>query len=231
MGFLLEDRAALLRDFYALTGTSSSDDALTEYDAEASERAHRMIQHGLWDAQEYVLSYVDPDRWLTRSAALSFTTAADDTHYAALPDDFLRLAGDESESALVEADGTRWGTLLPGRLKGRASGRYYWLQNERVYLAKNASPPTLYMDYHHRHATLDSNEVALDFPILDRPLIPAFAAYRAAMEAWLPGGPEMLSKIQANLMERKVEAKRRGRRTREPNKTRAPSPFGTHWFL
>lgn len=230
--FLLENRAALRRDFYALTGTSADDDGLNEYDVAANERVHRHIQAGLWDAQEYVLAHADPERWLSTSPALSFTTQADGSQRAALPSDFLRLAGDEKQSALWHGNGVRWGNLVDASRRTRAYGSQYWLQGEYLYVARGGSPPSgLVMDYHHRHAVLEDDTTALDFPVTDRSLIVAFAADHAKHEAWLPGGPEMLAKIQNNLGQRKLDAWRRARRTRSPQRRHAPDVTGSHWFV
>jgi hypothetical protein len=230
--FLLEDRAALRRAFYRLTGSAPDDDGLTEHDSEALEAVHQHLQYGLWDAQEYLVSVGEPGRWVKAATLTGWTSEVDGRRYIALPSDFLRLAGDERTSALRDGNGFAWGALVQGdaRLQNFDPSAY-WLENERIYVGSLASfPTTLTFLYHHRHAVLETDSTAIDFPVEDRPLIVAFAAERASAEPWFPGGADAVQAIRVVLAEAKQRAARRARRTREPRKLRPPPGLGTHWW-
>ena len=172
------------------------------------------------------------DRWVSQATAItswSGTEANNGGRYKALESDFFRLSGDDVTSALRQIDGTRWGHLVDFRDRFRVRGNRYWLQGTNLWIARGASPPaSLIYDYHHRLATLSSATV--DFPSEDRPLIVAFAAERAMQDSWLPGGDEMLMKIQANRQACERRAFRRTRRSRTMRKLRPKPTIGTHYF-
>lgn len=236
MAFTLDDRSALRRAFYRLTGTSSGDDALEEHDNETNEAVHYHLQHGLWDAQSWLIATVDPYRWISISDPITSWTGTDDTtggRYTTLPADFLRLAGDADTSALRGADGEAWGVLLDDpRRRFDIAGDAYYLVDEQLWITKRAAPPaTLYLHYHERHPVLEDDVTTIDFPILDRPLIVGFAGQSYAAEASLPGGQEMVGKIDAYLDRAKRLAVSRGRRTHEPLKLRPRDTFGTQFFV
>lgn len=221
MGYSLDSLSALRRDFWLATNTSATDDALTEQDGEPYEKTHRLLQHGLWEAQAWVIENVDPWRWTKTSDTLAFSGAdsTDGGKHADLPSDFLRLAGDDIDSALRSPDGTRWGKLIP-QFKRHFSGDYYYLRDEQLWLARSANPPAdLVMDYHYRHALLTTDagetENTLDFPELDRPLIVAYAAWLATRESWFPGDAELVAKIEATLEFWQERVAGRARRTHE----------------
>lgn len=232
--FTLANRAALRRAFYRLTGTAADDDQLTEHDSEALEAVHYYLHRGLWSAQEYLLTAGGARRWVT-AASLSWATDADGFGYADLPDDFLRLAGDERRGALTSS-GTQWGSLIDVRERFAAGPTNYWIDGERLYAGKGVSIPSgLAVSYHYRHPVITSDDEtteagAIDFPLLDRPLIVAFAGVHASSDSWLPGGAEMEARIEKALALAKAEASRRARRTGEPRKLRPPDTIGTHWI-
>ncbi|MCR4338643.1 MAG: hypothetical protein NUW01_02025 [Gemmatimonadaceae bacterium] len=232
MADVLTDRASLARGFYRLTATSNTNPALIEHDSTSLEAVYQFLQYGLWDAQEYMIDSGMTDRWVTTSSALSFSGAdsTDGGRYVSLPSDFLRLAGDEKRSALRYPTGQRWGVLGDFDDRHRYRGNVYWLQNEKLWVAPGASPPsTLVMDYHHQLATL-ADSTTVDFPTQHRALIVAYAAERASNDAWLPGGMEQAAMISANLLKRQREAKRRARRTDGPKKMKRRASAGTHWW-
>lgn len=220
MAFTLDDRTDLRRAFFRLTDTSAADTSLIEQDTESNEAVHYFIQHGLWSAQDFLLSSGAASRWLKVGTAITWS-GSDDTggRYVALPADFLRLAGDENRSALSEANNVRWGQQLNEEESG-AYGDYYYLKNERLYLTRGASPQnTLYINYHHRHEVLAADNTTIDFPLLDRPLIVAWAAQHALADNWLPD--TAAAKVQQAMAYWKREAASRARRTRQPAKLRA----------
>lgn len=233
MSFLLEDRPSLRRAFYRLTGTSADDDALAEHDSEALEAVHQHLQYGLWDAQEYLLSVGDPSRWVKSATLTGWVSEADGRKYVALPDDFLRLAGDERTSALRSVDGREWGSLAQADARLYAySPSAYWIEGERLFLGTGATIPTgdITIYYHFRHAVLAAEDTPIDFPVEDRPLIVAFAAELYAAEPSFPGGSEGMASIRVAVAQAKQKAARRARRTREPRKLRPPPALGTHYF-
>lgn len=228
---VLTDLPSLKRAFYRLTGTASSDGALTEHDDSTDEAVEQLLQYGAWDAQHFLLDCGLNDRWVSQSSSLSFSgsDSSDGGRYTDLPSDFLRLAGDHVTSALRRPNGNRWGSLIDFEDRFRVRGNGYWLQNEKLWIARNASPPSdLLMDYHHRLATLDNTEV--DFPTADRGLIVGFAAERGMAESWLPGGQEMASKIARFVARQKQQAWKRARRSSGPRRMQPQRTIGSHWI-
>lgn len=239
----LTDRASLLRAFFRLVNSGPQDEALTEHDAndEAYEGVYLLLEEGAWDAQHWMIEAGWSDRWLTTvdfpdhggTGADSDWQGADSTdggRWAALPEDFLRLAGDRKVSALHEPDGTRWGKLMDHRDRFRVTGNRYWLQGEDLWIASGASPPSdLKLDYHQRIAVEDNETV--DFPAADRKLIVAFAAAHGMEENWLPGGDEMKQSILKNLERRMRQSWKRARRHAGPRKMRPKRVVGTHWII
>lgn len=239
MGFLLDSRAALLRQFYHHLGTEATDDSLTEHDSETLEQAHRYLQFGLWNAQAYLVDLGLGERWRAVSAALDTWQGADTTdggRYLAMNDAgafftrFLKMAGDDENSALREPNGTRWGREIDERQRFDVRGNYwYTLGDDQLWVARGAEPPsTLVADYYQRHAILEA-VTAIDFPEDLTPLITAEAAVLALGDAWVPIGPEQKAEIRASQsMWRKTAAKRK--RTRTPKRMRARQTYGTHFW-
>jgi hypothetical protein len=231
MAETLTDRASLERAFYRLLNTDQTDDALTEHDPAGypREAVYQALQQGVYDAQDWLIRSGLKDRWL-ETASLSSWTADGDFQYEDLPTDFLRLQGDERTSALRDSSG-HWGRLIGSEYRYRVLGNYYWLQNERIYVAEAATIPTagLSLDYHFRHPQL-ADATTVDFPVEDRPLIVACAAVGAMEESWLAGGPEMEAKLDRNLTRRQNAALRRVRRTGQQTLFQPTPTMGTHWI-
>lgn len=238
MAFFLTNRAKLRQDFYALTGTSATDDSLEEYDSEADERVHRALHFGLWRAQRWMIDkgYADGWRASVSKASADFTTETDGRRWCALPSNFLRLAGDEHKSALFDGQ-YRWGRLEPREelLRDYRGDRYAIRglgdHNPVLWLAREASlPASLTVEYHFRHATLDDDTDALDFPPDCTDLIPAYAAEWASTQAWLPGGDAMRGAIQQALSIAQRNALSVVRRDRGPKVLHARPAFNNRWM-
>lgn len=217
--------------FYRLVGTTSADDALVENSEAAGDVAYLYLTRGYRACQRWLIDHGMSDRWRSTSAALTWTPVTEGTQYTALPTRFLRLDGDRRRSALVETNGDPWGCEVDTR-QDRSEGNYYFLQNERLYLTRSAQPPsTLYLRYFASHAALSAATGSSDFdmPMEARPLAVALAARAAAVESWLPGGPEMVAKIDLAVRLGKEEAKEVARRTRAPREFQRAPRYGNHW--
>lgn len=236
----LTDLASLKRAFYRMMDTDPEDPALTEHDEASEEAVEQLLDHGLWDAQDWMIRKGLAERWVKTvdfpnwgSGADSDWQGADSTdggQYAVLPDDFLRLAGDEQQSALREPNGDRWGRFIDWYNRDRAQGDFYWLQGNDLWIAEGADPPSdLQLDYHYRAPALTDGTDA-DFPVEVRPLIVAFAADRAVSESW-PMGSERAGKVERILMKLKLRARKYGRRSRQPHQLRPTRTIGSHWFI
>lgn len=236
MATTLANRAELRLAFQRLTGFGSSDGSLSARETSAGDAVNAWLQQALWDAQAWYLSNVDPHRWLTVSSALSWSGSdATGGRYTALPTDFLRLYGDQEVSALHEANGNRWGRLVqPEQRTSRGNG--FYLLDDNLYLLRGAAPPTVYLDYAHRHPTLSDDTGTgsaglIDFPLDDRNLVVAFAGKLASLTPGVfPGDSKEVALINEALKEAQEIAYTRGRRTREPRKVRRPAALGSHWF-
>lgn len=236
----LTDRASLLRELFRLTDTESDDEFLTEHDSGTLEGAYLALQHGIWNAQEYMINQGLSDWWVTQSSTITTsdwqgTDAADGGRYVDFADvgasDFLRLAGDETRSALRQPNGTRWGHLIDFENRFDYRGQRYWLQGTQLWITRGASPPNdLIFDYHYEHATL-ADSTTVTFPKLARPLIPAEAAVYAMEQAWLPGGQEMEAKLLRNLRTQRQKARSIARRDRGPRKMTPKPMVGTHYYV
>lgn len=238
MGFLLDSRAALLRQFYAHLGTSAADGALTEHDSETLEQAHRLLQFGLWNAQQVLIDAGLGGRWQTTSAALSAWTGSDATtagRYIDVSDAggfftrFLRMAGDDRNSAIRETDGKRWGTEISERDRFDARGNYwYMLGDDQLWVTVGADPSaTLVADYFQRHALLEE-ATTIDFPVELTPLITLEAAELALADNWPGVDSEHKAEIRQGVREWRKRASK-SRRTRTPKRMRATDTYGTHF--
>jgi hypothetical protein len=238
MSATFDNRAELRRGLLRLLAMSTSDGSLAEHEATGGDTLNHFIQHGVWEAQSYLLSHVDPDRWRKRSSAITWSGAdsTDGGRYVELASDFLRLYGNRERSALVEADGKRWGRQLDTPLdRYEVRGDYYWVDRtsnaDRLWIAKAASPPTtLYYEYNYRHPTFSDDSTAAEFPSQHTPLIVAFAADYAAHHPFFPGGDELRGAIARNLAYWKASVYVGARRTREPRKVKSGNVIGTRWW-
>lgn len=234
LGNRAELRLALLR----LLAMSTSDGTLAEHETTAGDTLNHLIQHGTWEAQSYYLNHVDPERWRKRSSAITWsgTEAADGGRYVALAGDFLRLYGTKERSALVEADGTRWGYLIDALDRYEYLGDYYYIDAtavgvERLWIAKSATPPTsLYYEYTYRHPTFSDDTTAAEFPLQHVPLVVAFAAEYAMHHPFFPGDDGVAAKVAANLEYWKRTVAVAGRRSREPRKAKSGRTIGSRWW-
>lgn len=229
---VLTDLASLRRAFFRLTATDENDPALIEQDVSDLEAVDQFLQYGAWDAQAFLIDNGMADRWVTTSAALSWSgaDASDGGRYTSLPSDFLRLAGDDQNSALRVPGGRRWGLLIDFENRWVARGDCYWLMNDQLWIAYAASPPTgLKMDYHHKLATLAVG-TTVDFPAEHAGLIVGYAGGHAMNEAWLPEDEVMRARIVSKLGAHQKEAQRRIRRTAKPRTMKTSRTQGaTHW--
>lgn len=228
----LDTVAKLKRQFYRLTGTESGDQALTRHGETADEVAELALTRGTWSAQRWMLRN-GYGGWRKRTSALSFTgTDADDGgKSAALPADFLKLYGHQraGRSALVEANGDRWGLEIEPD-EDHFQGDYYYVRGDELWLARRASPPgTLFADYHFRHPSFEGlDDGDIDFPLEARPLIPVEAAYVAMTEDWLPGEDRDDMIVAARNIARE-EARKVARRTKQPRTMFKPKRFANRW--
>lgn len=238
MSATLDNRAELRRALLRLIGGSTSDGGFAEHEASSGDTLNHLIIHGVWLAQEYILNSVDPDRWRKRSAAITWSGAdsTDGGRYVELASDFLRLYGNRERSALVEADGTRWGRQIDSPMdRYEVSGGYYWIDRtsnaNRLWISKSSNPPaTVYYEYNYRHPTFSDDTTAAEFASQEVPLAVAFAADYALNHAFFPGGPEMGARIEKNLDRWKRTVYVNSRRTREPRKLKTGRVIGTRWW-
>lgn len=237
MSALLDSRAALLRQFYHHLNTDATDDALIEHDAATGEQADRYLQFGLWNAQAFLVGLGLGERWRAVSSALSWSGSetSNGGRYLSLADGgsftrFLKLAGDDKNSALRSVDGTRWGTEIYERNRFDVRGNYYYLLgDDELWVTKGANVPTgTVADYYQRHAPLESG-TTIDFPVDLTPLIPAEAAYLAIHDAWVALSDQQQSKVAAVRKHWRDEAARR-RRSRTPKRMRANRTFDSQFW-
>jgi hypothetical protein len=236
MATLLATLAEVKREFYHLLNTSANDAALTEHDAVSGDHLLFLANKALWNAQMWLADEGLADRWRKTGAALSVsgTDAADGGRYATLPTDFLRLLGDRAMSGLRDtATWHPWGTEVSERDLDDAYGDFFAVRDgvgsagahdhHVLWLARGAAPPSsLKPVYIAKHATLTSNTSEIDFSDETAELVPAFMADLAKWESWVPGGDEMVAKVEANLREAKARMKAFTRRTSTPEYVAGP---------
>lgn len=231
---LLDTVAKCRNAFLRLVGTDDADPALTDLGEATTEVVDLYLTAGSRDAQRWMLS-VGYDGWWRRSSAITSWTgsdSADGGRYTTLPSDFLRLRGNSRTSALVEADGDRWGSLIDSEENYR-KGNYYYLKGTQLWLARTASPPsTVYIEHHYQHPSwtglADAN---IDFPLEVRPLVISEAANAAKEENWLPGGQEMEAKIERRLARDRQKARDFARQVKGPRMWRKVLRVGNRWSL
>lgn len=229
----LTDRDSLKRALFRLIDTEETDPGLTEHDDTTDEALDYLLTHGLWDAQDFMIRHGMSDRWVTTTqiplSGNSWNTSSDNPgEYTALPDDVLRVAGDRNDSPLHDPDGRQWGTLIHIEDRHNVRGDAFWFQNEDLWVADAANPPSdLHLDYHHRLPAPSGSTV--DFPERARPLIVAYAGERALDESWAPGGRELYSKVNHNLIRQKAKAHKVAKRHMGPNRIRPKKTIGNRY--
>jgi hypothetical protein len=230
----LANRVEIKNAIYQLTGFSGSDGALSEHETNTGDALNRFVYQAMRDAQSWYLSSVNPNYWKKQSATLTFTDvqSTEGRYYSALPSDFLRLFGDEENSALRRPTGRRWGRLIDADRRNIRGSNYYWIENDQVSVARGATIPSdLVMDYTYLIPELTADGTAVDFPQDDRVLIPAFAAVDISSWPMFPGDNELRQRLKDYLTDTQRQIYVRGRRTKEPRKVKHNPTFGQRWFI
>ncbi|MGE0451078.1 MAG: hypothetical protein AB7Q29_16010 [Vicinamibacterales bacterium] len=209
--------SALLR----LVGTEEDDEALVINDEESGEVVQLLLTRGCRIAQRWMLE-CGYGGWRQRSSALSFTgaDATDGGRHVDLPVDYMKGHGSQSRgrSALVQANGDRWGREIEED-QDHLTGDLYYVRGEELWLARQAHPPTtLYLDYHYKHPAWDDSleDADIDFPLEARGLIAAEGAYLGMVENWLPGANDYMARIDLARKNERENARRVARRTKQP---------------
>lgn len=239
MSTTLDNRAELRLAFYRLTGFSDGDGSLSEHEVQSGDTVNSWLQEGLWEAQSWYLSNADPHLW-KRTIPLA-VEEDDEGKFVRLPGDFLRLYGDQENSAIRKPGSSRWGRLIPPEDGQRRAYASYWIENrDRLRFSRGTSVETgLVLDYNYRHPVLSSDDEGddeegaygvIDFPVEDRRLIVALAAEIASQHPSFPAGFERAMQIQRYADQLKTRIYTRARRTREPRKVRHPRGLGSHWL-
>lgn len=218
--------------WYRLVGTESGDQSLEEQDEATEEVAYLALTRGCRAAQRHMIRN-GYGGWRKRSSALTFTgtDSADGGRKVALPSDCLRIYGNRRRSALVEANGDRWGREIDEE-EDHLRGNYYYVRGEELWLGRTATPPsTMFLDFHYIHPEWNSSlaDGDIDFPMEARPLIVATAATVAKDDNWLPGGIELEAKIDRALLRAQEEARDISRRSKQPRTFRKPVRIGNRW--
>jgi hypothetical protein len=221
-----------LQAWYRLVASVSGDQSLEEQDEATDEVGYINLTRGCRLAQRSMIR-MGFGGWRKRSSALVFTgsDAADGGRFVALPSDFLRAYGNQRRSALVEANGDRWGQQI-NEEDDHLKGDLYYIRGEELWVARTAKlPTTFFLDYHFKHPVWEANldDGDIDFPLEARALIPAQAAYTAMHDNWLPGGRELESKIERAVKLAEKEARYIVRSTKQPRQFRKVQRFGNRW--
>lgn len=225
----LSSVALILKAFYRLVGTTTSDAALVEQGESADDVAYLCLNHGTEAAQRFMISCGMVERWRKRSSVLSWSgsDAADGGRYSTLPTDFLRFSMSGEQSSLMTANGERWGQEITADYDAM-QGNFYYLKNDQLWIAVGASPPgSLYLDYQFRHPDFTSG-VTINFPAEARGLCVAYAAQVALADAWFPDINE--ARVLRNVAFWEREARKISRRSRAPRTMTAPRVVGTRYF-
>lgn len=238
-----------VRAFYRATGALSGDDALIEQGEVADDVAYLALTRGYRAAQHWLIGQSAGERWRKRSAAIptwSGSETTDGGRYVTLDDycyyevtvllvttqvpDFMRLDGNQADrSALVQADGTPWGSEVTADDDWRR-GDYYYLKGDQLWLTRAASPPSpLYLRYYYLHPAIASATTSFDMAVDLRWLCIAEAVNAAVNEAWVPSGADGVAKSDRALEKAREEARRALRRTREPRKMQGPQRYASRW--
>ena len=226
----LDTVALILEAWYRLVGSKTGDQDLEEQNEDADEIGYLNLTRGCRRAQRWMIR-MGFGGWRKRTSALSFTgsdSADGGRHVTTMPSDFLRAYGNMRRSALVEADGDRWGTEITDDDR-HLRGDHYYMKGGVLWLARTANiPTTLYLDYHYTHPKWESG-VTIDFPMEARYLIVTEAAQSASQDNWYPGGEEERANIAAALRDARTEARYIARPTKQPRQFKKPFRFANRW--
>jgi hypothetical protein len=225
----LDSHEKIRQALYRLVGTDSSDPYLSEQGESANEVVDILLTRGCRNAQRWMLD-MGYGGWRKRSDALSWSGSDSTTggRYDDVPSDFLRAYGSQRRSALVRANGDRWGSEINPK-DDDSKGDFYYIRGDEIWITRNAQPPaTLYLDYHYLHPKWEG-AFTIDFPMDARYLIVAEAANVGKEENWLPGGREMEQKIERALFRAREEARHIARSTKNPRQFQKLTRFGNHW--
>lgn len=230
----LDSVAKVRYAFYRLVGSDENDTSLTEQGESTNDVAYVFLTRGTRAAQRWLLKQ-GYQGWRKRSSALSWSgaDATDGGRYSAVPSDFLRAYGNQKKSALVEANGERWGQEIHPE-NDHWEGDFYYFRGlaaggDGVWLTRRANPPTtVYLDYHYAHPVWSAS-VTIDFPLQIRALAVTEAAACAKDDNWLPGGLDLEAKIERALQRARTEAMDFARPTKQPRELRKPARFGNRW--
>ncbi len=216
--------------FYRLCGVESDDPELVLRGEGATEVVDLYLTDGCRNAQSCMLD-MGYGGWRKRSDVLSWTgtDATTGGRYSSLPSDFLRAYGNEDESCLHKANGDPWGTQISPE-KDRLKGNLFYFRGDELWIARLASPPTLYLEYHYTHPGWDGlDDGDIDFPKRARRLIVAEAANIAKEENWMPLGGDTELKIERALRRARSEARGYSRLTKQPRQFRRVRRAGNRW--
>ena len=221
----LDSVANILEAWYRLVGSISKDGALVEQGEAVDEIGYIYLTQGCRSAQDYMLDqkYLG---WRKRTDAISWTGSDATTggRYATLPSDYLRADGNLTRSALVTAGGDRWGDQVEQE-NDIIKGNYFYFIGDQLWLARIATPPTVYLKYHYMHPEWKS-DVTIDFPLKVRSLVVAHAADLASNENWFTGGVDEKNAIRKALLQAENNARKYARQTKQARKLRKPRVFG-----
>ena len=232
----LDSVAKHVAALYRLLGATSADKAFVLRGESADDVAYQLLTRGSRLAQRWMLGagYIG---WRKRSSALSFTgtDAADGGRKASLPTRFLRAYAPVDRggrrSALVEANGDRWGREIDPEERHHQGDLYYFFETdgtEELWLARTAAPPTtLYLEYHEAHEAWASG-ITIKFPLECRHLTVSEAASLGRDEGWFAGGPDLAQSIERILHRDRENARDYARKSKGPRTLRRPARFGNH---
>ena len=221
-----------VRAWYRLVGSISTDSALTDQGETAGDVAYIFLTRGCRAAQRLWLGF-GYGGWRQRSDAAITWSGSDATtggRYWALPTNFLRAAGNRRKSPLVQVNGDRWGRFVEDENE-EIKGDGYSIRGEQLWLARNALPPTVDLEFHYQHPVWDDDldDDDIDFPIDSRFLIVAKAADLAKSESWYVGGPEEKADLREALRDAKEEARKAVRQMRQQKRFQKKRRFGNHY--
>lgn len=220
--------------FYRLVGTDSGDQSLIEQGETIDDVVYLNLTQGCRKAQRWMIQNGSGDWRKRTSSVLTFTgtDALDGGRKVTLPSDFLRAYGNFRRSALVQANGDRWGTEIV-EYDDNMKGDLYYIRGRELWVTRIANLPTsgVFLDYHYIHPLWEANldDADIDFPMEARHLIVAYAAESAMDDNWLPGGVELEGKINRAVKKRESEARQIARPTKQPRRFKKPWRFGNRW--